>query len=117
MLKQRSRTIIAVLITLTLVSGLMACVSWPVKDPVKTGLYAIKTEWVSIREYVIKEYLDGRMTDQEVQDFRQKDNQFTQIYNLTLLLAQSGTDNEALLSDKLDQLKNLLLEMRRKYYK
>ena len=115
-MEKNYRRVLAVLIAFTLMAGIMACVGLQVKDPVKAGLYAIKQEWLSVREYVIKEYLDGRMSDQQVQDFRKKDNQFTQVYNLTLMLQNIGTDNQVLLESNLNQLRSFLLEARRKYY-
>lgn len=110
------RRVLMVMVAFTLIAGVMACNGLLIKDPVKAGLFTIKSEWVSVREYVIKEYLDGRITDQQVQDFRQKDNQFTQIYNLTLMLQNIGTDNQTLLDSNINSLKNLLLDARRKYY-
>lgn len=110
------RKILMAMVVFTLVAGMMACTGLQIKDPVRVGLFTIKSEWLSVREYVIKEYLDGRMTDQQVQDFRQKDNKFIQIYNLTLTLKNIGTDNQVLLDNNLNQLRNLLLDARRKYY-
>ena len=115
-MEKNYRRVLAVLVVFTFLAGMMACIGLQIKDPVKAGLYATKQEWLSVREYVIKEYLDGRMSDQQVQDFRQKDNQFTQIYNLTLMLKNIGTDNQALFGDNLNQLRNMLLDVRRKYY-
>lgn len=107
---------VVVLVAFTLFAGMMACAGLQIKDPLKTALYTIKQEWLAVREYVVGEYLQGRMTDQQVQDFRQRDNEFTRLYELTLLLRNTGADNQVLLEGNLTKLRNLLLEARRRYY-
>lgn len=116
MLQPMFRRVLLAMVMVTLVMGMTACPGLQVKDPVKAGLFTLKSEWLSIREYVVKEYLEGRLTDQQVQDFRQKDNQFTQIYNLSLIIRNTGIDNQALLDSNLNQLRDMLLDARRRYY-
>lgn len=93
-----------------------ACSTIDIKDPVKTGLYAIKEEWVAIREYMVRENLLGRLSDEKLNEFKSKDFEFTRMYNLAESIRKVNPYSPEM--DKaLQNLKWLLIEARQKYYK
>lgn len=105
----------AVPIILLVVFLVSACSTINIKDPVKTGLYAIKEEWVAIREYMIRENLLGRVSNEKLDEFKAKDLEFTRMYNLAESIRK--VDPYSADMDKaIQDLKWLLIEARQKYY-
>jgi hypothetical protein len=93
----------------------LACATITIKDPAKAALYGAKSEWTAIREYVIRESYSGRMSDAQVADFRRLDDRFSLVYNIALSSYLGGVDNQALFAQNMDQLRDALLEARRKF--
>ena len=105
---------------LILLSVLMsACATLDISntDPTRTALYATKQSWVEIRTYVISKNVEGKITDEQLIEFKKTDDSFTLYYNLAIdlyLKQQSGSQDY---NYALDVLKKLILEAREKYYK
>lgn len=110
------RKSLVLLITLVLAFSFMGCAALQIKDPVKTGLYAIKQEWVSVREYMIMGNLNGTITDKQLDEFQNLDVQFSALYEFTVNMYISGTEGVDF-DTNLHELRNLLLKAREKYYK
>lgn len=86
-------------------------------DSVRTTLYATKQSWVEIRSYVISKNVEGKITDEQLVEFKKTDDSFSLYYNLAIdlyLKQQSGSQDY---NYALDVLKKLILEAREKYYK
>jgi hypothetical protein len=83
------------------------------KDPMRSSLYAIKSEWLAIREYVIIENLEGRITDVQLEKFRAIDYKFQSVYDL----ARDMYLEKENINMHLQTLKNLLLQARREFYR
>ena len=109
------RKSLVLLITLVLALSFMSCASLQ-KDPVKIGLYALKQEFVSVREYMIMGNLTGTITDEQLNEFQKMDTQFSSLYEFTVNLYISGTEGVNFEAN-LKELRNLLLKAREKYYK
>jgi hypothetical protein len=110
------RNAIVLFLLVALVAG-CAAVSGQVKDPAKVALFTVNQEWVAVREYVIRgSYATPpQFSDAQVADFKSMDDQFSLFYKLALAAYLSGTDNQAVFNGDLTQLRNLLLDARRKY--
>lgn len=76
-------------------------------------MYAIKSEWLAIREYVIIENLEGRITDVQLEKFRAIDYKFQSVYDL----ARDMYLEKENINMHLQTLKNLLLQARREFYR
>jgi hypothetical protein len=110
------RKTIALFLLVALVAG-CAAVSGQVKDPAKVALYTVNQEWIAVREYVIRgSYATPpQFSDAQVTDFKGLDDKFSLYYKLALAVYLSGTDNQAVFAQDLNQLRDILLEARRRY--
>lgn len=106
--------IIPLLALLVFVS--IACAGIQIKDPVKVGLYTIKESWIEIRSYVIKENLNGRLSNEALDNFKTKDNKFQQYYDLAVYLYLKDEQPDKL-DSAINTLRDMLLEARRTHYK
>ncbi len=110
-----SRKSICLLVAIILILG--ACGGMQVKDPVKASLYTIKEEFMAVREYAVKQNLAGRLSSAQWEDYRALDNKFSALYGSTLLIYKVGVASDnVLVSRNLQQLQNLLLDIRQKFY-
>ncbi len=98
------------------IGSIGGCAAFQTKDPVKAGLYSVKEEWLSIREYAIGENLQGRLSDAQLNEFKIKDSEFIKMYDLTVMLYLSSTTGVDFDSN-IKTLRNFLLDARRNYYK
>lgn len=105
------RKAIVILFLVALISG---CTTIDVKDPVKASLYTMKQEWTAIREYVMRENLLGRLSDEELNLFKVKDAEFSRTYGVALDLYLMDTQSPSL-ELTLKTLRNLLIDARHKY--
>lgn len=110
------RQVIGLFLFASLVAGCAGIIG-QVNDPGKAALYTMNQEWLTVREYVIRgSYASPpQFSDAQVRDFRAMDDKFSLYYKLALAVYLSGTDNQAVLTKDLNQLRDLLLEARRKY--
>lgn len=86
-------------------------------DPAKAALYTVNQEWIAVREYVIRgSYATPpQFSDAQVADFKSLDDKFSLYYRLALAVYLSGTDNQAVFAKDLNQLRDILLDARRKF--
>jgi hypothetical protein len=85
-----------------------------VKDPVRAGLYTMKQEWTAVREYVIRENLLGRLSEDELVMFQAKDKEFAGLYDVALNFYLSGTSGPGF-DSALRTLRNMIIDARHKY--
>jgi hypothetical protein len=86
-------------------------------DAVRTALYTLKQSWTEIRTYVMSEYVEDRITEEELQNFKNIDSQFSLYYNTALELYLSDSQNSSEeLNNTLSLLERLVLNARKKYY-
>lgn len=111
---KRYSKLIPLFILLIFVS--VACVGIQIKDPVRVGLYTIQEEWLAIREHVIRENLNGRLSNEALDSFKAKDDRFKRYYDLAVYLYLKGDDLNKL-DSAINTLRDMLLEARRTYYK
>ena len=86
------------------------------QDPIRKVLYMFNKSWIEIRTYVITSNLDDTISEGDYQEFIRKDKTFTFYYNLAVSMYLRGEDTSEDYDEALDVLKNLILEMRKKYY-
>lgn len=110
----KKHRLIPLFVILILVS--VACAGIQIKDPVRVGLYTMKESWIEIRTYVIKENLNGRLSNEALDSFKTKDNKFQQYYDLAVYLYLKDEQPDKL-DSAINTLRDMLLEARRTYYK
>jgi hypothetical protein len=106
------------LVPLLLVSLMvLGCATITIKDPAKAALYGAKSEWTAIREYVIRESyaVPPRLSDAQVADFKRLDDRFSLVYSIALSSYLGGIDNQVAFASNMDQIRDALLEARRKF--
>lgn len=111
----RNRRVVSLLLVLAIALAAGSCATLTVKDPTKTTLYAMKEEAVAVREYVIREYLEERLSPAQLVRYKALDDKFTQLYRLTLSLYLGGS-NPGGVTANTKTLQEILLEIRRTYY-
>jgi hypothetical protein len=111
----RNRRVVSLLLVLAIALAAGGCASVTIKDPTKLSLYSMKEEAVAVREYVINEYLAGRIDDVTVAKFKALDDKFTGLYRLTVSLYLGGS-NPGGVTANTKTLQEILLEIRRTYY-
>ena len=91
------------------------CVTVPIKDPTKASLYIVKEEFMAVREYAVRQYIAKSLSEDQWQEYKKLDDKFFKTYSTALYLRKIGTDNGAIGSN-MNQLRDILLDARQKFY-
>lgn len=87
------------------------------QDPVLTGLYVIKHEWMAIREYVITKNIQGNLSNEDLEKFKATDAMFKNLYDVSVLLAIRNDTGSGILELNIKEMRNMVLKAREKFYK
>ena len=91
------------------------CATVTIKDPAKASLYIVKEEFMAVREYVVREYVAKKISEEQWQEYKKLDDKFFKTYSTALYLRKIGIDNVAI-GQNMDALRNILLDARQKFY-
>ena len=113
--QKRFRAALTLFVVMGVVLIMGACATVTIKDPVKASLYIVKEEFMAVREYVVREYVAKKISEDQWQEYKRLDDKFFKTYSTALYLRKIGTDNGAIGSN-MNQLRDILLDARQRFY-
>lgn len=108
-----------IILLIALLPLFISCVGQSIQqeDPIKAALYTAKESWISIREHVINNYINGDITEETYNEFKGLDSQFQKYYDAAHFLYLQGKENSGEFDKNMDSIRDILLDARKKYYK
>ena len=113
--QKRFRAALTLFVVMGVVLIMGACATVNIKDPAKASLYIVKEEFMAVREYVVREYVAKKISEEQWQEYKKLDDKFFKTYSTALYLRKIGTDNGAIGSN-IVQLRDILLDARQRFY-
>ena len=120
-----SRTLQKTFFMLSLCAMLMSCALFQPaanttpEQSTRIALYTLNQSWIEIRTYMMSQYLQDGITEQQLNEFKTLDDSFSLYYNLAVGIFLSSADASIAnpeLDSALTTLRNLVLQARSTYY-